>query len=70
MDVKCGNEPIPLPHLSIAALLDAGQTFKVYNDKICQGVVLGSYPVNIKLNDFNMESLDNKYFCSTFISLQ
>jgi 4-amino-4-deoxy-L-arabinose transferase-like glycosyltransferase len=70
MDVKCGDEPIPLPHLTIAALSDAGQTFKVYNDKICNGVGFNRYPSNLKLSDFNMESLSNKYFCKTFITSQ
>lgn len=66
-DVKCG-ENLNLKHLSISRLSDGGETFQIYNDKICQGVALNRYPQNITLNDFNIESLTNGKFCNTFVS--
>jgi 4-amino-4-deoxy-L-arabinose transferase-like glycosyltransferase len=68
LDVNCGEKPFDLPNLAVARLSDGGESFKIYNDKICTGAGLSRYPSGIKLADFNIESLTNKKFCQTFIT--
>jgi len=68
VDVKCAEEKINLPHLSIARLKDGGETFKLFNDKLCKGVSLNRYASNMKISDFKIEGLSNEKFCQTYIT--
>ena len=68
VDAKCIEEKIALPHLSIARLKDGGESFKIFNDRICKGVGLNRYASNIKLSDFSIEALPTDKFCQTFIT--
>jgi len=68
LDVNCGEKPIDIPNLAVARLSDGGESFKIYNDKICKNIRLNRYPSNLKLSDFNIESLTNQNFCKTFIT--
>jgi 4-amino-4-deoxy-L-arabinose transferase-like glycosyltransferase len=68
LDVNCGEKPFDYPSLAVARLSDGGESFKIYNDKICAGAELSRYPSGIKLTDFNIEGLTNKNFCQTFIT--
>lgn len=68
MDVNCGPEIINLPRHSISRLKDGGESFKIYNDKICKGVGLGRYAQSLTLSDFNIEHLSNADFCHDFIT--
>ena len=68
IDAKCGNQFKDLPHLSVSSLKDGGETFRIYNDKICKGVALGRYISNFKIENFNIEALSTRDFCPNFIS--
>ena len=68
VDAKCIEEKIDLPHLSVARLKDGGESFKIFNDRICKGVGLNRYASNIKLSDFSIEALPTDKFCQTFIT--
>jgi hypothetical protein len=65
-DISCaktfGKNPI-----SIVQLKDSGKRYDIFNDKICKKYKLSSYVSNLKLSDFNMESLTEEKFCKTFI---
>lgn len=68
IDAKCGSQFKELPHLSVSSLKDGGETFRIYNDRICKGVALGRYISNFKIDNFNIEGLSNRDFCPNFIS--
>jgi len=68
IDAKCAQDKIDLPHLSVARLKDGGESFKIFNDRICKGVGLNRYASNIKLSDFSIEALPADKFCQTFIT--
>jgi len=64
-DMMCGRS---LPGaLSIAQLSDSGARYNIYNDKLCSKYKLPRYVANLKLSDFNIESLSAQKFCQTFI---
>ncbi len=67
-DVKCNQETPDLPHLSISRLKDGGESFRIFNDRLCRGVVLNRYPSNLKISDFDIETLTIDKFCQTFIT--
>ncbi|MCX6793685.1 MAG: glycosyltransferase family 39 protein [Candidatus Gottesmanbacteria bacterium] len=66
-DVGC-NPPENLPHLSITKLSDAGETYKIFNDTMCQPYELQRYPQHLTFSDFSIESLTEKEFCTVYIS--
>ena len=68
IDAKCGNQFKDLPHLSASSLKDGGETFRIYNDKICKNVPLERYISNFKLENFSIEKLSNENFCKNFIA--
>jgi len=68
IDAKCGNQFKDLPHISVSSLKDGGETFRIYNDKLCKGVGLDRFIFNYKLEYFNIELLSKKDFCHNFIT--
>ncbi len=68
VDAKCGDISVSEPHLTISRLNDGGESFRIFNDKICKGLGLGRYPSNLKISDFTIENLSTNKFCQTFIS--
>ena len=67
-DTKCKDLEIDENRLSITRLNDGGESFKIYNDKLCSKYGLKPYPSGIKLSDFSIENLSNEDFCKTFIT--
>lgn len=67
-DFNCGPLPKEYKHLTIPRLLDGGQSYLIYNDKICSGFDLKRFPQNIQIDDFSIESQGAQKFCETFIT--
>lgn len=65
-DYNCGKQP-GKGSIIIAQLVDSGPSYNIYNDKICSKYGLPHYITNIKLSDFNVESLSEEEYCKTFI---
>lgn len=68
IDVQCPDYSLDLPHISIARLKDGGESFKIFNDRICKEIGLNRYASNIKLSEFSVEALPTNKFCQTFIT--
>lgn len=58
------------PHISLAQLKDSGETYKIYQDKICQNTSLKSYISHVKFSDFLIEQMPAQKFCQTFVVQQ
>ncbi len=54
--------------LKITRLLDGGEIYRIFGDKICLKYNLNTYPQNIKLEHFSVEHLSPQIFCETFIT--
>lgn len=54
-------------HLAIQNKQDTGTIFRIYNDKLCNGLSLQSYRRFHLISDYNIESLDNGKFCERWI---
>ncbi len=67
VDVGCKQHSTIKPTDSITRLVDAGATFEIVNDPVCQGVELTKYPTNVRLSDFSVEHLSTKEFCEKYI---
>lgn len=70
IDSKCGEPIFGSSHLVIPQLKDGGQRFVIYNDLVCKGASLRTYPSNFKMSDFDIEKLSDKQFCEKFIVSQ
>lgn len=66
-DSNCGSSK-EVSHLAIPRLSDGGESYKIYNDKVCSAFNLKRYPEGLKISDFAIEMLSNKDFCQTFIT--
>jgi len=66
-DVGCKTVPEET-HTSITTLVDAGETYKIFNDTVCTAYRLKRYPDHISIKNFAIESLSEKTFCETYIS--
>ena len=66
-DNTCNPLQKKLPSISVKQLKDAGDTFLVYNNHICDELTLKYYPSGITLDDFRIEQMETKRFCSTFL---
>lgn len=67
-DFNCGPLGKNQSHLAIPRLSDGGQSYQIFNDKICSKFNLKRYPYGIKISDFSIESMSVKNFCETFIT--
>ncbi len=67
-DFNCGALKKDYKHVAIPRLSDGGQSYEIFNDKICGKVNLKRYPQNIKIDDFAIENLSQQKFCETFIT--
>lgn len=65
-DISCAKT-FDTKSLNIVQLKDSGERYDIFNDKICSQYNLSGYISNIKLSDLNIESLNQKRFCETFI---
>lgn len=53
--------------LSISRLGDAGEVYKIFNDRLCSDFELSAYPSKIKMSDFDLKNLPVRTFCQKFI---
>ena len=67
-DFNCGALKKDYKHIAIPRLSDGGQSYEIFNDKICSGFNLKHYPYGLKINDFAIESQPSQKFCETFIT--
>ena len=67
-DFNCGALKKDYKHIAIPRLSDGGQSYEIFNDKICGKFNLKRYPQNIKIDDFAIENLSQQKFCETFIT--
>ncbi|MCL5434959.1 MAG: glycosyltransferase family 39 protein [Patescibacteria group bacterium] len=67
-DFNCGALKKDYKHIAIPRLYDGGQSYEIFNDKICSKFNLKRYPQNIKINDFAIENQTPQKFCETFIT--
>ena len=67
-DFNCGALKKDYKHIAIPRLSDGGQSYEIFNDKICNGLSLKHYPYGLKIDDFAIENLSQQKFCETFIT--
>lgn len=65
-DVACAKE-FGGNTVNVVQLKDSGKRYIIFHDKTCSQHDLPGYISNLKLSDFNVESLTAKKFCETFI---
>lgn len=58
------------PSISLAQLKDSGETYKIYQDKICKNVPIRSYISHLKFSDFLIEQMSPVTFCQAFVVRQ
>jgi 4-amino-4-deoxy-L-arabinose transferase-like glycosyltransferase len=68
-DRGCGFK-IEQPRVSITGLTDGGEAYNILGDTLCSPYTLKRYPQGIKISDFDIEKLDEKSFCETYISVR
>jgi 4-amino-4-deoxy-L-arabinose transferase-like glycosyltransferase len=67
-DFNCGSLEQNYPRLAISRLSDGGQSYDIFNDKICSKYNLKRYPYNLSISDFSIENQSAQKFCETFIT--
>ncbi len=67
-DFNCGALKKDYKHIAIPRLSDGGQSYEIFNDKVCSGLSLKPYPYGLKIDDFAIENLSPQKFCETFIT--
>ena len=55
------------PDAVISRLSDAGATYKIFNDDVCNDFTLTPYATDITLSDFSVEKLTTERFCRQYI---
>lgn len=63
----CGSFDKNYPHLAISRLNDGGESYRIYNDTICQGIQLKGFP-KPQISDFAIEGMSKEKFCQAFIT--
>ena len=67
-DFNCGSLKKDYKRVVIPRLSDGGQSYDIFNDKICQKYNLKGYPADLKISDFSIENQTTQKFCETFIT--
>lgn len=67
-DFNCGPLKQSYQRVVIPRLSDGGQSYDIFNDKVCSRFNLGRYPTNLSISDFAIESLSRQKFCETYIT--
>ena len=69
-DANCNYIGREKPSLKVARLSDGGADFVIFNDSLCSKYNLKPYPHITTVDSFNVEKMDDKNFCETFITRQ
>ncbi|MGA2911673.1 MAG: glycosyltransferase family 39 protein [Candidatus Levyibacteriota bacterium] len=67
-DFNCGALPKNYQRVVIPRLSDGGQSYDIFNDKLCQNFSLKGYPTDLQISDFSIETQTAQKFCETFIT--
>ncbi len=67
-DANCSNIGHIESTVNITQLFDGGVNFVIFNDQICQKYYLKRYPRITSIEQFNIEKMDSKTFCETYIT--
>jgi 4-amino-4-deoxy-L-arabinose transferase-like glycosyltransferase len=67
-DFNCGALKKTYPRVVIPRLSDGGQSYDIFNDKVCSGYNIKRYPVGLSVDDFAIENQSAQKFCETFIT--
>jgi 4-amino-4-deoxy-L-arabinose transferase-like glycosyltransferase len=67
-DFNCGALKKEYKRIVIPRLSDGGQSYDIFNDKVCQSFNLQRFPANLKISDFAIENQTAQKFCETFIT--
>jgi 4-amino-4-deoxy-L-arabinose transferase-like glycosyltransferase len=67
-DFNCGALKKEYKRVVIPRLSDGGQSYDIYNDKVCLRFNLKRYPENLSVDDFAIENQSVQKFCETFIT--
>ncbi len=67
-DYECGSLNKEYHHLSIPQLSDGRETYRIYNDILCNKNISGVNPNYLTPNDFSIENLPVQAFCRKFIN--
>ena len=67
-DFNCGALKKDYQHVAIPRLSDGGQSYEIFNDKLCSPYNLKPYPYGLKISDFAIENLSRQKFCETYIT--
>jgi hypothetical protein len=65
---KSSTPSAKLTHVSLANIIDSGETYKIYGDTVCNAQDLGVFIHTKSLKHFNLKELDNKEYCQEWIS--
>ena len=68
IDHDCGITESGFRSVSISRPSDGGSSYRVYNDNVCNKIMLNLYADNIKLSDLSVEQLSQERFCKTYIT--
>lgn len=63
----CKELFINRPMTAIASLSNGGMQYMLFNDNLCSGYALSSYPTGFTMNDFAVENLTEAQFCEKYI---
>ncbi len=67
-DFICGPLKQDYKRIVIPRLSDGGQSYDIFNDKVCQKYNLKGFPSDLKISDFGIETFSQQKFCETFIT--
>jgi 4-amino-4-deoxy-L-arabinose transferase-like glycosyltransferase len=67
-DFNCGALKKDYKHVAIPRLSDGGQSYEIFNDKVCSSFNLKPYPYGFTIDDYAIENLSKEHFCETFIT--
>jgi 4-amino-4-deoxy-L-arabinose transferase-like glycosyltransferase len=67
-DSICGLKNNPQNFLNIRQQSDGGEKYIIYNDKVCNNIILNKFSTGLKLSDFNIENTSKVQYCQNFIN--
>lgn len=67
-DANCDHSGRREAVVNITQLFDGGVNFVIFNDRICQRYRMNKYPRITSIDQFDIEKMDSKTFCETYIT--
>lgn len=62
------QEPVDLPYVSLLAIKDSGVVYRIYSDKVCQGVELPDYLRIQSKAQIEFSQLSTQEFCESWVA--